>query len=67
MDSLVERAAMSALRTMIATLLIKAGMAILPKDVYEVVRWILLYHVPGALTESEKVAVDELARQRRRP
>ena len=38
----------------IGTFLIRIGVKILPKDVHDMVRGMLLYHVPGALTEFEK-------------
>lgn len=45
------------MRTLLGGLLIKAGMAILPKDVRKMVRDILLYHVPGGITGKEKADV----------
>lgn len=45
------------MRVFIATLLIKAGFALLPVDLRKLVRALLLYHVPGALTEDEKAEV----------
>lgn len=44
-------------RVFLGTLLIKSGMAIIPRDVRDLVRGVLMYHVPGALTESEKARV----------
>lgn len=44
----------TAMRMLIGTLLIRAGFATIPKDVRHMVRSILMYHVPGALTEDEK-------------
>jgi hypothetical protein len=38
-------------------LLVKLGMWVIPVDAKEMARKILLYHVPGALTESEKAHV----------
>lgn len=45
------------MRVLIGSLLIRAGMAIIPRDTRELVRGIMLYHVPGALTEAEKAEV----------
>lgn len=42
------------MRTFVGTMLIKAGMAILPPEVRKMVRKVLMYHVPGALSEDEK-------------
>jgi len=51
------------MRTIIGTLLIKIGVQILPKEVRNLVRGILLYHVPGALTEAEKADVRAAKRE----
>lgn len=45
------------MRMFLGKALIKIGVAILPCDVRKMVRDILLYHVPGALTETEKAEV----------
>lgn len=45
------------MRVWIGTMLIKAGMAIIPRDVRDLVRGLLAYHIPGALTEDEKEQV----------
>lgn len=45
------------MRFRIARLLIKAGVALLPHDVRDMVRGIVMYHVPGALTEDEKATI----------
>lgn len=45
------------IRVFIGAALIRAGMAIIPKDTRDLVRGILLYHVPGALTEAEKAEI----------
>lgn len=45
------------IRTFIGKILIKAGMAILPADVRRLVRNVIMYHVPGALSENEKAEV----------
>ena len=45
------------MRVFIAAMLIKLAMAILPKEVRNTVRGLLMYHVPGALTEDEKSKV----------
>lgn len=45
------------MRHFIGTLLIRAGFAIIPKETRYLVRGILLYHVPGALTETEKAEI----------
>jgi hypothetical protein len=47
----------SSMRDFIGTLLIKAGMAVLPAETKELVRGILLYHVPGMLSENEKADI----------
>ncbi len=44
-------------RSFIGSLLIRAGMAIVPADVRAMLRGILLYHVPGMLTEQEKADI----------
>lgn len=45
------------MRVFIGSLLIRAGFAIIPRDVRLLVRNIIMYHVPGALTEAEKADV----------
>lgn len=45
------------MRVLLGGLLIKLGMAILPDEVRHLVRGVIMYHVPGALTESEKAEV----------
>lgn len=45
------------IRTFIGSSLIKLGMSILPSDVRKLVRNIVMFHVPGALTDSEKAEV----------
>lgn len=45
------------MRLWIGKLLLKAGMAVIPADVREMVIKIVMYHVPGALTEDEKAEV----------
>ncbi len=45
------------MRVWIGTILIRAGMAMLPADTRKLFQDILLYHVPGALTEAEKAHV----------
>jgi hypothetical protein len=47
------------MRVFISRVLITAGIMILPSEVRKLVRGVLLYHVPGALTESEKAEVRE--------
>jgi hypothetical protein len=42
---------------LIGSLLIKLGMAIVPAETRDLVRKMLLYHVPGALTEEAKFEV----------
>jgi hypothetical protein len=49
------------MRFLIGKMLIKAGIAVLPCGVRETVRGLLLYHVPGALTEAEKEKVRAVA------
>lgn len=44
-------------RTFIGCLLIKAGMAMVPPDVRKFVCGVIMYHVPGAMTEDEKAEV----------
>jgi hypothetical protein len=44
-------------RTFVGCLLIKAGMAMVPADVREFVRGIIMYHVPGAMSETEKAEI----------
>lgn len=48
------------MRGAFAILLIKAGMALLPKGTRDTVRNLVMYHVPGALTEKEKQDIREL-------
>lgn len=45
------------MRYVIGKFLIIAGLRIMPKDVSRMVRMLLLYNVPGALTETEKAEV----------
>lgn len=45
------------MRVTIARILIVAGILVLPRSVRKMVRDILLYHVPGALTDAEKADV----------
>jgi len=45
---------MLSVRAKIGCLLIAWGMRIMPDNVRHMVRGILMYHVPGALTEDEK-------------
>jgi hypothetical protein len=47
------------IRVAVAKALIHIAMAILPSNTRRLVRNILLYHVPGALTEDEKREVVE--------
>jgi hypothetical protein len=54
------------IRTYIGSLLIKAGMAVTPKDVRDLVRNTLLYHVPDALTSEEKSEVEAFAKYMKR-
>ena len=42
------------MRVLIGSLLIKAGMAIIPSETRRIVRNLLMFHVPGALSEEEK-------------
>ena len=44
-------------RHLIAMLFIKTGMAILPPATRKMVRDLLMYNVPGALTEQERADV----------
>lgn len=37
--------------------MIKVGMAVLPPEVRKLVRGVLMYHVPGAMTEAEKAEI----------
>jgi hypothetical protein len=46
------------MRVFFGCLLLRAGMALLPKDVRQMVRRVLMYHVPGGLTEAEKADVE---------
>ena len=48
-------------RCYIGKRLISLGVAILPSEVRRLVRGILMYHVPNALSESEKAYVREAA------
>lgn len=45
------------MRVFIGCLLIRLGMAIIPSGVRDMVRGIIMYHVPGALTEEEKAEI----------
>lgn len=45
------------MRVLLGSLLIRAGMAILPKEVRRLVCNVLLYHVPGGISEAEKAEV----------
>jgi len=45
------------LRCLVGRMLISTGMAIIPSDVKEAMRGMMMYHVPGALTENEKASV----------
>ena len=45
------------MRLIIGTKLIELGMAILPPNTRKLVRDLIMYHVPGALTEAEKAVV----------
>lgn len=45
------------MRLLIAKLLLKLGMALLPKDVRDMVRDLLMYHVPGAVSEERKAEI----------
>lgn len=45
-------------RDMLGALFIKLGMAIIRPDTRDMVRAIILYHVPGGLTEAEKAKVE---------
>lgn len=45
------------MRNFLGWLLIKAGMAALRPETREMVRKIIMYHVPGALTDVEKSEV----------
>lgn len=44
-------------RLFLAKWLLKAGMAFLPKDTRELVRDLLMFHVPGALTAERKLEI----------
>jgi hypothetical protein len=48
---------MHTLRLVVGTVLIKAGFALIPAEVKDMVRGMILYHVPGAMTEAEKADV----------
>lgn len=52
------------MRLFIARLLLKAGMALLPKEVRDLTRDLLMYHVPGALSEDRKREVRRAAAHR---
>jgi hypothetical protein len=45
------------MRLFIGALLVRLGMRIIPRDAKEMARKIMLYHVPGVLTEDEKAEV----------
>jgi hypothetical protein len=45
------------MRVFIARVFITLGMMLLPADVRKMVRGLMLFHVPGALTEHEKADV----------
>ena len=45
------------MRLWVGCMLLKLGMAILPTDSREMAKKIMLYHVPGALSETEKAEV----------
>lgn len=45
------------MRFMLAKLLIRTGVALLSPEVRKLVRGVLMYHVPGGLTEDEKAEV----------
>lgn len=47
----------NAARAYIARIFITIGIMILPADVRSMMRGILLYHVPGVLSEAEKAEV----------
>lgn len=50
-------------RVLIGCGLIKLGMAILPAQTRKMFRNVIMFHVPGALTEEEKDDVREAKRQ----
>lgn len=52
------------MRIFIGCLFIKAGMAIIPKGVHHMIRGLLMYHVPNALSEDEKSAVRQWAHEK---
>ena len=45
------------MRMWLGTTLIKLGFAIIPADVREMARGIMMYHVPGALSEEQKAEI----------
>lgn len=49
------------MRFVIARALITLGVFILPKDIRELTRNLLMYHVPNALTDAEKREVELFA------
>jgi hypothetical protein len=44
-------------RLLLASWLLKAGMALLPKETQDLVRDLLMFHVPGALTVERKLEI----------
>lgn len=54
------------MRVWLGTMLISAGMRILPREVRSMLCDIILYNVPGALSEERKAAVRESAEAYRR-
>jgi hypothetical protein len=53
------------IRAAVGVALIKTGVRILPDRVRKTVRGMLLYHVPGALSEDEKRDIREAAAEMR--
>ena len=45
------------MRLFFAQWFLRLGMALLPRDVRELVREVLMFHTPGALTEGQKAAI----------
>lgn len=45
------------LRVFLGSLLIRTGMAIVPAEARDLARGMIMYHVPGALTEAEKAKI----------
>ena len=45
------------LRNALGCLLLRIGMAIVPKEARDFARGVIMYHVPGALTEAEKADI----------